>query len=55
LEGISKLGFWRQFKAAARFKPQEYDGISKTGIERPTQKFIRLRADGAKRLFGDVF
>ncbi len=30
LEVISKLGFWSHIKAAAKFKPEEYVGISRT-------------------------
>jgi len=30
LEVISKLGFWFHIKAAAKFKPEEYVGISRT-------------------------
>jgi hypothetical protein len=30
LEVISKLGFWFHIEAAAKFKPEEYIGISRT-------------------------
>jgi len=30
IEVISKLGFWFHIKAAAKFKPEEYVGISMT-------------------------
>jgi hypothetical protein len=39
LEVISKLGFWFHIKAAAKFKPEEYVGISMTWSERPTQRW----------------
>jgi hypothetical protein len=29
LEAISKKGFWFKFEAEARFKPEEYTGISR--------------------------
>ncbi|MDJ0811843.1 MAG: hypothetical protein QNJ01_17185, partial [Desulfobacterales bacterium] len=33
---VSKLGFWLKIKAAVRFQPEEYSGISRIETERPT-------------------
>ncbi len=36
-EGLSKIGFWFQIKAAVNFEPEEYLSISRIQDERPTR------------------
>jgi hypothetical protein len=43
MEGIAKLGFWLQLKAAVRFQAEGYTGISRIEIGRPTPRLVRRR------------
>jgi len=50
-EGISKFGFWFQFKTAAGFQPEAYTGISRIETARPAQSRSQKTRSYLKKVF----